>query len=120
MSKLSHLQYNAFSDKLLTHGWWLLFAICVVYALFAFDMFRVELLVLIGDEFPIDAKPRQAPIAFLFHAVLGGIGLVAGALQFNKHILRSNRQTHRVIGWTYLLAIWGQVSRDYGTQFILT
>jgi hypothetical protein len=95
------------NEKAQRIGWWLLFFICLVYALFAFDMFRIELLALLGDVVAPETKSRQAPAAFLLHSFLGGIGLVAGSLQFNRYFLRTNRKIHRFIGWTYLVSIWG-------------
>lgn len=94
-------------DSLKNVGWWLLLIICIAYAGFALDMFRLELLTLLGSELSASAKNREAPIAFLLHSVLGGVGLVCGALQFNGNILRARPKLHRTTGWTYLICIWG-------------
>lgn len=95
------------SSLLRSIGWWLMLLICIAYAGFALDMFRIELVSLISNS-PIEgAKPRNTPIAFLLHAVLGGVGLVCGALQLNQSILLRRSYIHRRVGWTYLIAIWG-------------
>lgn len=39
------------------------------------------------------------------HITAGGGALVLGPLQFWKRLQQNNRQTHRIIGWLYLLAI---------------
>jgi len=87
--------------------WWLLTVVCLAYSAFAFDMFRIELMSLLNYPVTSEVKVRSTFIPFLIHALLGGIGMVAGALQFNPY--RSNRfsRCHRLVGWTYLITIWG-------------
>jgi len=70
-------------------------------------MFLIELSRFLGAEIDGEAKLRQAPAAFLFHALLGGIGLVAGALQLNSRLRLRSTRIHRAVGWVYLVAIWG-------------
>jgi len=87
--------------------WWALLFICLAYAGFALEMFRIELSVFLGLEIDAEAKTRQSPIAFMLHALLGGVGLVAGVLQFNSRIRLASIRTHRTTGWVYLVSIWG-------------
>lgn len=87
--------------------WWALLLVCLVYAGFAFEMFRVELNRFFDVAVDGEIKTRESPIAFMLHAILGGIGLVAGALQFNSQIRLRNILIHRLTGGIYLLTIWG-------------
>ena len=81
--------------------------VCVLYAAFALDMFRLELTRQLGLPVNQEIKERSTPILFLLHALLGGIGLVASALQFDPSTDNRATRRHRVIGWTYLTTIWG-------------
>ena len=94
-------------SRLKSVGWWLMLLICIAYAGFAFDMFRIELVSFLTNSPIEEARSRKTPVAFQLHAVLGGIGLICGALQFNRTILRKYKYVHRGIGWVYLVAIWG-------------
>ncbi|MCE7858625.1 MAG: DUF2306 domain-containing protein [Chloroflexi bacterium CFX2] len=85
-------------------GWWLLFFISAFYGLYALYMGVVEILHQLGIV--DDAKIRAAPWIFIVHALTGGIGLISGALQFNRSILNKHKATHRLIGKIYLYAIW--------------
>ncbi|GJM12228.1 MAG: hypothetical protein DHS20C12_06310 [Pseudohongiella sp.] len=87
--------------------WWLLFLLCLAYAGFAFEMFRGELNRVLDAAVSTEPKVRESPIAFMLHAVMGGVGLVSGALQFNSAIRRRSIAVHRTFGWIYLLSIWG-------------
>ena len=87
--------------------WWLLFGVCLTYAAFALDMFRIELMSLLDYALEGEAKERSASVPFLIHSLLGAIGLVAGALQFNPYRKKKCSRSHRLVGWTYLIAIWG-------------
>jgi len=87
--------------------WWLLFGVCLAYAAFALDMFRIELMSLLDCPLEGEAKERSASVPFLIHSLLGAIGLVAGALQFNPYRKNKCSLSHRLVGWTYLIAIWG-------------
>lgn len=70
-------------------------------------MFLVELDAFSGGEIDGEAKSRRVPAAFMLHALLGGLGLVAGVLQFNSQLRISNIRIHRAVGWIYLVSIWG-------------
>ena len=85
-------------------GWWVFFLICAVYALYSFYMGGVELLSLlnIGESGP----HRAVPIVFVVHAFSGGLALLVGPLQFNRQILRSKRNFHRLLGKLYVVSIW--------------
>jgi uncharacterized membrane protein len=87
--------------------WWALLLVCIAYAGFALEMFSIELSVFLGAEVDIEAKTRQSPIAFMLHALLGGIALVAGVLQFNSQIRLRSIRVHRATGWVYVISIWG-------------
>ncbi len=114
------MQYShrATSDrKLMAACWWMLFIISLAFAGFALQMLLLELNASSGAEMVAEAKNREAPIAFMLHALFGGMGLVAGALQFNSTIRRWNIRVHRTIGWIYLLAIWGASSTGIWNAF---
>lgn len=85
-------------------GWWMLFIVSAFYGLYALYMGVLEILHQLGilDE----VKVRAVPWIFIVHALAGGVGLISGALQFNRNILNKRRPTHRLIGKIYLYAIW--------------
>src|SRR3954449_105320 len=84
-------------SSLVTHlAWWILFLVCGVYALFAFYLALVGALSLLG--FAVDARPRAAPVIFIVHALAGGVALIAGPLQLNRHIVQRWRRLHRASG----------------------
>jgi uncharacterized membrane protein len=85
-------------------GWWILFLVSTFYGLYALYMGAVEILHQMGIV--DDAKFRASPLIFIVHALAGGVGLISGALQFNRTILNRHRTTHRLIGKIYLYAIW--------------
>lgn len=85
-------------------GWWVMFAICMLFGGFAVWMGIWEALSLAGVSH--GAKARAAPAAFVVHAIAGGFALIAGPLQFNRHIRDGNRAFHRIIGGSYVLAVW--------------
>lgn len=87
--------------------WWVLLVVCLAYAGFALEMFRIELSVFLGAELDFEARTRESPIAFMLHALLGGVGLVAGVLQFNGRMRLGSIRAHRITGWVYLVSIWG-------------
>jgi uncharacterized membrane protein len=87
-------------------GWWVLFVVCLLYAGFAFEMFRQELFSQIDDSLVDDPRERATPLAFLLHAVTGGVGLVCGALQFNGTLRSRHPRIHRIVGRLYLAGIW--------------
>lgn len=85
-------------------GWWILFLVSAFYGLYALYMGGVEILHQLGIL--DDVKFRAAPSIFIVHALAGGIGLICGALQFNRTILNKHKSTHRLIGKIYVYAIW--------------
>lgn len=85
-------------------GWWGLLVICITFAGFAVWMGILEVLSLAGVE--QDTKARAVPVVFVIHAIAGGAALVAGPLQFNRYIRDSNRALHRIVGRTYVFAVW--------------
>jgi uncharacterized membrane protein len=95
------------SKKFRASCWWLLLLVCILYGAFAFEMFRIELTTNIGSAEIGGSKERNARLAFLLHSLMGGIGLICGALQFNQNILKNNKLIHKTLGWTYLISIWG-------------
>ena len=98
---------GAESRKAMVVIWWILLIIVVAYSGFAFDMFRIELNQLSGSVVDVNAKARRMPLVFMVHALLGGIGLLAGVFQFSSRVRHSYMRVHRFTGWVYLLAIWG-------------
>lgn len=85
-------------------GWWVLFLICVFYALYAVYMGGVEILHQLGIV--ADAKYRATPLVFIVHALAGFAALITGPLQFNRTILNKKRNLHRLSGKTYVYSIW--------------
>jgi hypothetical protein len=94
------------SEQISNFTWWLVFVICLLYAVFALDMVRIELLSQLGTGESMAGKVRHTPVAFLTHALCGSIALVAGVLQFNSRIMRWSPAVHRRIGWSYLVCVW--------------
>jgi uncharacterized membrane protein len=84
--------------------WWIFFLICVFYGVYAFYMGSLEILSLLGMA--EDAPHRAAPLMFIVHALIGGVALISGSLQFNRRILNKRRKIHRLIGRIYVGAIW--------------
>lgn len=85
-------------------GWWFLFLVSIFYGLYALYMGVLEILHQLGIL--DDAKFRAAPLIFIVHALAGGVGLISGALQFNRTIWSKRKPTHRFIGKIYVYAIW--------------
>jgi len=85
--------------------WWLLFLVCLLYSLFALDMFVTELAVQTGKQLTGDVRPRHTPSAFLLHALLGSIALLTGILQFNRTLFNFSRKIHRYTGRIYVVSI---------------
>lgn len=104
---MKYLGIESIRPRLARIVWWSLFIICLVYAGFALEMFLSELYKIAGWRLGSEVKLRQVPVAFLFHALLGALGLVAGVLQFNSRLRLRNILIHRTSGWIYLVAVWG-------------
>lgn len=85
-------------------GWWILFLISAFYGRYALYMGVLEILHQLG--LLDDVKVRAAPWIFIVHALAGSVGLISGALQFNRIILNKQKSMHRLIGKIYLYAIW--------------
>ena len=85
-------------------GWWIFFLVCTFYAFYAFYMGIIEILFQLG--LVADAHSRAVPFMFIIHALSGGIVLISGPLQFNRRLLSKTQQIHRVLGRTYVTAIW--------------
>jgi uncharacterized membrane protein len=85
-------------------GWWIFLLVCAFYASYAFYMGLVE--ILFQQGLVASAKPRAVPLIFIIHALAGGIALISGPLQFNRHLLSKKRKIHRILGRTYVVAIW--------------
>ena len=85
-------------------GWWVLFLVCVFYALYALYMGGVEILHQLGIV--QDAKYRATPLIFILHALAGFAALITGPLQFNRAILNKRRDLHRLSGKIYVYAVW--------------
>jgi uncharacterized membrane protein len=85
-------------------GWWMLFLVSTFYGLYALYMGVLEILHQMGIV--EDAKFRAVPWIFITHALAGGVGLISGAMQFNRTIWSNHKSTHRLIGRVYLYAIW--------------
>jgi uncharacterized membrane protein len=85
-------------------GWWSLVLVCLMFGAFALWMGAAEFLALahVVDE----TKERAAPVAFVIHALAGGIALMAGPFQFNQRIRDGNRPLHRFVGHVYVVAVW--------------
>lgn len=85
-------------------GWWSFFLLIASYSAYAVYLAGLEVLAIAGV---VDgAKPRALPVAFVVHAVTGGVALTAGALQFNRRLRIRRRGLHRVVGRVYVGAIW--------------
>jgi Predicted membrane protein (DUF2306) len=87
--------------------WWILLIVCLLYSGFALEMFVIELKRFSGGAELTESKTREAPIAFMLHALLGGIGLVAGVLQMNSQIRLNYPSVHLGFGRLYVLTICG-------------
>ena len=83
--------------------WSLFLALCTVFALFAIMLGVAEVLSWVGI---VDAKPRAVPIAFVLHALAGGVCLLAGGLQFSTRLRARRPAVHRLVGRTYVSAVW--------------
>lgn len=86
--------------------WWLFFSICLIYSVYALDLARLQLYMLLGIDTANEVKARATPLAFLVHSTFGSLGLLCGIVQLNPRILHRCRRFHRITGWTYLLSIW--------------
>jgi uncharacterized membrane protein len=53
-----------------------------------------------------DAPARAVPLAFMAHALTGGIALLIGPLQFNRRLRARWRALHRALGRVYVASIW--------------
>ena len=84
-------------------GWWLLFAVCGLYGLFALMLGVTEVLSWVGAA--DTAKPRAVPAVFVVHALAGGVALITGPLQFNRRLFARSRRIHRITGRTYVAAV---------------
>ena len=77
-------------------AWSVLAAICTVYGLYAlftaFGLAETE-------------KVRAFPLAFIMHALAGGIVLISGSLQFNSKVRRRFATLHRFCGRAYVITI---------------
>ncbi len=86
-----------------TAGWWVLLAVCAIYAVFAITLGVAEILSWVGI---VDAKPRAISLVFVLHALAGGVCLPAGALQFSSRLRSRRPRVHRLAGRTYVTAVW--------------
>lgn len=84
--------------------WWVIFLVSAVFGTYALAMGGLELLAQLG--LLQDAPLRAVPLAFMIHALTGGIALIIGPLQFNRRLRARWRALHRVLGRVYIVAIW--------------
>jgi uncharacterized membrane protein len=84
--------------------WWMIFLVSAVFGAYALAVGLTELLHQLG--LMQDAPPRAVPLAFVIHALTGGLVLIIGPLQFNGRLRRRWRRLHRLLGRIYVGAIW--------------
>lgn len=84
--------------------WWALFLISALFGAYALAMGGLELLAQLG--LVQDAPARAVPLAFMIHALTGGIVLIIGPLQFNRRLHARWRALHRALGRVYVASIW--------------
>jgi len=97
--------YQTNPNSIVKHlGWWLCLLVCVFYGIYALAMGVTEMLHMLGII--DDARSRAVPLLFVVHALSGSVALLCAPLQFNRRLRTKNRNLHRVIGQTYVWAIW--------------
>jgi uncharacterized membrane protein len=84
--------------------WWALFLVSAVFGAYALAMGGLELLAQLG--LVQDAPARAVPLAFMVHALTGGIALLTGPLQFNRRLRARWQPLHRALGRVYVTSIW--------------
>ena len=97
--------YQINPNSIVKHiGWWVCLLVCVFYGIYALAMGVTEMLHMLGII--DDARSRAVPLLFVVHALSGSVALLCAPLQFNRRLRTKNRNLHRVIGHTYVWAIW--------------
>ena len=84
-------------------GWWALFTVSGIYAVFAFSMGGLEILARLG--FSVSSPLRELPGVFILHALFGGAVLLTGPVQFHKGLRAKRRQVHRMLGRVYAVSV---------------
>jgi uncharacterized membrane protein len=101
---LTAIHRNNSANLLKQFGWWVLFLVCVFYALYALYLGGEEILHQLGIV--QEAKYRATPLIFIIHSLAGFSALITGPLQFNRAILTKRRNLHRLSGKIYVYAVW--------------
>ena len=85
-------------------AWWAMLCVCALYGSFALFTGVQEGLSWVGLAEP--EKARGTPVAFVIHALAGGIALLVGPLQLSSRLRARAPRMHRRAGYAYVLAIW--------------
>ena len=83
--------------------WWTLFLVVLFYVAFSLQMGVAELLFLFGVG--AEVKHRATPVAFVVHALAGGVCLFVAPLQSFRWV-RRRPGLRRALGRTYVVAVW--------------